>query len=135
MAAFLVKSDPDTYGLADLERDGRTRWDGVKNPVAQKHLRSIARGDDVLVYHSGAEKAVVGLARAASAPYADPGDPAGKLYVVDLQFVSRVRTPLALKEIRADPATAQMELCRMPRLSVMPVAPAALAAIRRHTGL
>jgi len=119
MAYWLVKSDPDTYGLADLERDRRTRWDGVANPVAVKHIRGIAAGDAVLVYHTGAEKAVVGLGRAASAGAPDPKNP--KLAVFDLEFVRRVPKPVTLVALKADAAFAAFDLVRLPRLSVMPV--------------
>jgi predicted RNA-binding protein with PUA-like domain len=135
MATFLVKSDPETYGLDELEKDGTTRWDGVKNPVAQKHLRAMAKGDDVFIYHSGEDKAVVGLARADSAPYPDPKDKTGKLHVVDLRFVKRVKTPMTLATFKADAAFESMPLVRMPRLSVMPVEDAHAARVFKHCGL
>ena len=135
MATFLVKSDPETYGLDELEKDGTTRWDGVKNPVAQKHLRAMAKGDDVFIYHSGEDKAVVGLARAESAPYPDPKYKAGKLYVVDLRFVKRVKAPMTLATFKADAAFESMPLVRMPRLSVMPVEDALAARVFKHCGL
>lgn len=119
MAYWLVKSDPDTYGLADLERDRKTRWDGVANPVAVKHIRGIAAGDPVLVYHTGQEKAVVGIGRAASAGGPDPKDP--KLAVFDLEFVRRVPKPVTLAALKADATFAAFDLVRLPRLSVMPV--------------
>lgn len=119
MAYWLVKSDPETYGLADLERDHTTRWDGVANPVAVKHIRGIAAGDAVLVYHTGKEKAVVGVGRAASAGAPDPKDP--KLAVFDLEFVRRVPKPVTLAALKADAAFTGFDLVRLPRLSVMPV--------------
>ena len=119
MAHWLVKSDPDTYGLDDLERDRKTLWDGVANPVAVKHIRAIAAGDSLFVYHTGAEKSVVGIARAASAGRPDPKD--AKLAVFDLEFVRRVAKPVTLAALKADPAFAAFDLVRLPRLSVMPV--------------
>jgi len=121
MAYWLVKSDPETYGLDDLERDGRTVWDGVKNAVALRHIRSIRKGDGVLVYHSGADKAIVGLARASGDAYADPKARDPKLAVFDLEFVRRVKKPVTLATIKADSSFATFDLVRMSRLSVMPV--------------
>ena len=77
MAQWLVKEEPDHYGYGQLERDGKTVWAGVKNPLAQKHLRSIRRGDRVFYYHTGKEKAVVAIAKAASDAYPDPADKYG----------------------------------------------------------
>ena len=119
MKRWLLKTEPSDYGYADLERAGKAVWDGVRNAVALKHLRSIRKGDEVLVYHTGAEKAVVGVARATSDPYPDPKDAA--LAVVELAPLRRLRRPLTLAEIKADPAFAAWELVRLPRLSVMPV--------------
>lgn len=121
MPYWLVKSDPETYGLDDLEREGKTVWDGVKNAVALRHIRSIRKGDGVLVYHSGADKAIVGLARAAADPYADPKAHDPKLAVFDLEFIRRVKRPVTLAAIKADPSFAAFDLVRMSRLSVMPV--------------
>jgi predicted RNA-binding protein with PUA-like domain len=84
MAQWLVKEEPEHYGYDQLERDRKTVWAGVRNPLAQKHLRSIKKGDRIFYYHTGKEKAVVALARAAGNAYLDPGDSAGKLYVVDI---------------------------------------------------
>ena len=119
MASWLLKSDPETYGLADLERDRSTRWDGVANNLALQHLRKVRSGDSCLVYHSGAEKAIVGLAQATSDGYADPRD--AKLVVFDLKFVRRLAKPVTLAALKADAAFADFALVRMPRLSVMPV--------------
>jgi predicted RNA-binding protein with PUA-like domain len=93
----------------------------VRNALAQKHLRSIAKGDRILYYHTGDEKAVVGIARAASSAYPDPEDPAGKSAVVDVAPVERLPRPVTLAAIKADKTFAQFPLVRMPRLSVMPV--------------
>jgi predicted RNA-binding protein with PUA-like domain len=118
---WILKSDPDTYGFDHLARDRRTVWDGVSNAVALKNLRAMAPGDRVFIYHSGDEKAIVGLATVVSAPYADPkaGDP--KLTVVDLEAGERLPHPVTLRAVKADPAFAQLGLVRLSRLSVIPV--------------
>jgi predicted RNA-binding protein with PUA-like domain len=122
MAAYwIVKTDTETYSFDDLQREGRTVWDGVSNALALKHLRSMAPGDRVLIYHSGEEKALTGLARVVSAPYQDPkrGDP--KLTVVDLEADRRLERPVTLAAIKAEPAFKDLPLVRMSRLSVGPV--------------
>jgi predicted RNA-binding protein with PUA-like domain len=119
---WVLKTEPSEYGFADLVRDRRTRWEGVSNPVALKHLRSMLEGDDALIYHTGNEKAVVGLARVASAPYPDPKNP--KLVVVDVEPVKPLPRTVPLAEIKAETAFAELGLVRVPRLSVVPVEPA-----------
>lgn len=122
MAGWLVKSDPETYGARDLERDGTTTWDGVANPTAQRHLRSMKFGDPVLVYHTGDEKAIVALAHVASAPRPDANDKQRRLAVVDLAFGRWLDRPVTLREVKQDSAFANFDLVRLSRLSVMPVA-------------
>lgn len=119
---WVLKTEPSEYGFADLVRERRTRWEGVSNPVALKHLRSMHEGDDALIYHTGNEKALVGLARIASAPYPDPSD--AKLVVVDVEPVKPLPRPVPLAEIKAEAAFAELGLVRVPRLSVVPVEPA-----------
>jgi len=119
---WVLKTEPSEYGFSDLVRDRRTRWEGVSNPVALKHLRSMHEGEDALIYHTGNEKALVGLARIVSAPYADPSDP--KLVVVDIEPVQPLPRPVSLAEIKAEAAFADLGLVRVPRLSVVPVEPA-----------
>jgi predicted RNA-binding protein with PUA-like domain len=121
VANWLVKEEPDNYSYDALVRDGKTVWAGVKNPLAQKHLRSIRRGDRIFYYHTGKEKAVVAVAKAASDAYADPKDKDGKLAVVDVVPERKLARPVTLKEIKADAAFASFPLVRMSRLSVMPV--------------
>jgi predicted RNA-binding protein with PUA-like domain len=118
---WLMKEEPTHYSYDDLVRDGRTSWTGVRNPLAQKHLRSIAKGDRIFFYHTGDVKAVVGIAKAAGAAYLDPADKAGKLHAVDVVPVKKLKTPVTLAAIKADPSFAAFPLVRMPRLSVMPV--------------
>jgi len=122
--SWLVKEEPDHYGYDQLERDGKTVWAGVRNPLAQKHLRGIRKGDRIFYYHTGREKAVVALARAASDAYPDPNDRTGRLYVVDIAPDRRLAQPVTLAAIKADRAFASFPLVRMSRLSVMPVSDA-----------
>lgn len=123
MNRWLLKTEPSTYSFADLLREQCATWDGVKNPTALNHLRAMKNGDQALVYHTGDEKAIVGIARIVSNPYVDPklGDP--KRVVVDLAPVRALREPIALARIKADKRFAGFSLVRIPRLSVMPVAP------------
>ncbi len=123
MAYWLLKSEPNDYSYDDLERDGETYWDGVKNNAALKRMREVAEGDSAFVYHTGNERAVVGVARITSGPYPDPeaGDP--KLVVFDLEPDRRLDRPVTLKEIKADSAFEGFDLVRVPRLSVMEVPP------------
>jgi predicted RNA-binding protein with PUA-like domain len=121
MANWLVKEEPTNYSFDDLVRDRKTSWTGVRNPLAQKHLRSIAKGDRIFFYHTGDEKSVVGIARAGGAAYPDPADNDGKLYAVDVVPVKKLKAPVTLKSIKAEKAFASFPLVRMARLSVMPV--------------
>lgn len=120
---WIVKTEPSTYSFDDLLRERRTVWDGVKNNLALKHIRAMRPGDKVLIYHSGKDKAAVGLAAVASAPYPDPAAKNAKLVVVDLTAGQRLRRPVDLKTIKADRAFKDLALVRMPRLSVMPATP------------
>lgn len=118
---YLFKEEPGNYSYDDLVRDGRTSWTGVKNPLAQKHLRGVKKGDRIFFYHTGDEKAVVGICRAAGDAYADPADASGKLYAVDVEPVKKLRSPVTLAAVKGDKRFAAFPLTRMPRLSVMPV--------------
>lgn len=118
---FLFKEEPSNYSYDDLARDGRTSWTGVKNPLAQKHLRSVKKGDRIFFYHTGDEKSVVGIAKAAGDAYLDPADKTGKLHAVDVVPMKKLKTPVTLASIKADTFFADFPLTRMPRLSVMPV--------------
>lgn len=119
-----MKEEPEHYGYGQLERDGKTVWAGVRNPLAQKHLRAIRKGDRIFYYHTGKEKAVVGIARAVSDAYPDPSDRSGTLYVVDVAPDQRLAHPVPLSAVKADRRFASFPLVRMPRLSVMPVSDA-----------
>ena len=129
MAQWLVKEEPDHYGYDQLEKDRKTVWAGVRNPLAQKHLRSIKRGDRIFYYHTGKEKSVVATAKAASDAYADPNDASGKLSVVDIVPDTKLPRPVTLAEIKSDKSFASFPLVRMSRLSVMPVTDAEWARI------
>ena len=121
MNNWLFKEEPTHYSYDNLVADGRTSWTGVRNPVAQKHLRSVKKGDRIFFYHTGDEKAVVGICRAAANAYPDPSDKAGKLYAVDVEPVKKLKAPVTLATLKADRRFASMPLTRVPRLSVMPV--------------
>jgi predicted RNA-binding protein with PUA-like domain len=118
---WLVKEEPTHYSFDDLVRDGRTVWSGVRNPLAQKHLRSMHQGDRIFFYHTGDVKAIVGIAKAASAPYPDPGDSAEKLHAIDVVPVRKLKAPVTLAAVKADKSFSSFPLVRMSRLSVMPV--------------
>jgi predicted RNA-binding protein with PUA-like domain len=126
---WLVKEEPEHYSFAQFVADGKTVWSGVKNPVAQRNLRSMSKGDRVFFYHTGKEKAVVGTATVASAAYPDPKDKSGKLVVVELTAGKALKRPVTLKEIKADKRFASMPLVRIARLSVQPVTDEEWAAI------
>ena len=121
MNYWLLKSEPDDYSYDDLERDGETVWDGVKNNLALKYIRQVEKGDKAFVYHTGKEKAVVGIATITSDPYQDPSDDDPKIQVFDLEPDKRLKRAVTLKEIKADPAFDDFKLTRNPRLSVMEV--------------
>lgn len=124
MSLWLFKEEPESYSFADLQRDGSVTWDGVANALAQKHLRTVKPGDRVLYYHTGDEKAVVGIAEVVTGPSPAPGDATGKLVVVSVKPIRRLKSPVTLATIKADPAFAGWELVKLPRLSVMPVSEA-----------
>lgn len=128
---WLFKEEPSSYNFETFMKDGGTSWAGVRNPVAQKHLRSVKKGDRVFYYHTGNEKAVVGMAKATSDAYPDPNDKSGKLVVVDIAPVKALKRPVTLAEIKASKAFATFVLTRLPRLSVMPVSDAEWKEIER----
>jgi len=132
---WILKTEPSSYGFSDLVRDRRTRWEGVSNPVALKHLRSMLEGDDALIYHTGNEKSLIGLARVIRAPYPDPSSPDPRLVVVDIEAGKPLSRPVSLAEIKADPAFAQLGLVRLSRLSVVPVEPEQWKRLLRMGGV
>lgn len=116
-----MKTEPGTYSYADLERDGKAVWDGVSNPVALKHLRSMRKGDQVLLYHTGVEKSIIGIAEVTSEPYPDPKSKDQRLVVINLKPVRRLANSVSLASVKAEKVFKDFELVRIPRLSVMPV--------------
>ncbi len=128
---WLLKTEPSAYSFDRLQRDRRTVWDGVKNPLALKHLAQVQKGDRLFIYHTGDEKVVVGIATALSAAYPDPQKRDPKLLVIDLAPVSALPRPVTLADIKADPRFKGWELVRLPRLSVMRVSAEQWAAIEQ----
>ena len=129
VAAFLFKTEPSEYAFADLLRDKRATWEGVSNALALIHLRSIKKGDTVVIYHTGAEKRAVGLAVVVKGAYADPGLGDPRRVVVDLKPVRALPGPVALAVFRRDPVLRVTELVRISRLSVMPLTEAQFARV------
>ena len=130
MARWLMKSEPGSYSWNDLIRDGRTEWDGVRNPAARLHLRAMKAGDEAFFYHSGDERAVVGIMRVVREGQPDPKDSDWVSVAVE---PVRPLGPVTLKAIKADPRLAKMELIRQSRLSVAPVRDEEWAAILEMT--
>jgi predicted RNA-binding protein with PUA-like domain len=128
---WLVKEEPTHYGWDAFVKDKKAVWSGVRNALAQRHLRAVEKGDRVFYYHTGDEKAVVGIAKALSGAYPDPEDEAGKYVAVDIAPVKRLPRPVTLAEIKADPAFKDFALVRIARLSVMPVTDAQWTRIER----
>ena len=120
-AKWLLKSDPEHYSFFDLQRDGKTVWDGISNNLALKHLRNVRHGDLAIIYHTGEERATVGVAEAASDPYPDPNQRDQRLVVIDLKARENLARPVSLDEIKKNAALRDFDLVRLPRLSVMPV--------------
>jgi len=121
MPYWLFKEEPDHYSFADLQRDGTTQWDGVTNNLARQNLRKVRRGDRVLLYHTGKEKAVVGEMRVTADPREDPNDSDPRAVLVEVKAVRQLRHPVPLSTIKQDPLLQDWDLARLPRLSVMPV--------------
>ena len=131
---WLVKEEPTHYGFDQFVKDKKAVWSGVRNALAQKHLRAITKGDRVFYYHTGDEKAVVGICKALGDSYPDPGDKSGKASVVDVAPVKKLGRPVTLAEIKADKAFADFPLVRISRLSVMPVSDAEWDRIEKMAG-
>lgn len=131
---WLFKEEPTHYGFDELVKDKQTVWSGVKNPLAQKHLHSVKKGDRIFYYHTGDEKAVVGICKALGDAYPDPNDKTGKAAVVDVAPVKTLARPVTLAEIKADRAFNAFPLVRISRLSVMPVSDAEWSRIEHLAG-
>jgi predicted RNA-binding protein with PUA-like domain len=118
---WLFKTEPSAYSFQQLTQDKRTVWDGVKNNLALKHLAGIKKGDAILIYHTGDEKAAVGAAKALSDAYPDPAQKNPRLFVVEIEAGKALPKPVTLAEVKAHPKLKNFDLARLPRLSVMPV--------------
>jgi predicted RNA-binding protein with PUA-like domain len=118
---WLLKTEPDAYSFKDLAREGKTVWDGVTNNLALRNIRNIKKGDQLLIYHTGNEKTVAGLAEAVSPPYPDPKANDPKLVVVDVKAKKPAAKPVTLGDIKQIQDLASSDLVRLPRLSVVPL--------------
>ena len=135
MATWILKTEPSTYSFDDLKREKRTCWDGIRNALALKHLRSMKAGDEALIYHSGSGKEIVGLARIVGGAYPDPTRDDPRLAVVDIEAVKEAPERVPLATIKADPAFRDLALVRMSRLSVVPVPAPQWKRLKQLTGL
>lgn len=121
MNYWLLKTEPNTYSIADLEKDKKTSWDGVRNFQARNNLKLMKKGDLALIYHSGDERAIVGLAEVLVEHYPDPRDDSEKFVAVDVLYKEKFSDPLSLKDIKADEALKDLPMLKQSRLSVCPV--------------
>ncbi len=121
MAAFLFKTEPSDFSFSDLLRDKRVVWEGVSNALALQHMRTVRKGDTVVIYHTGSEKRAVGLATVSKGPYADPSLQDERRVVVDLEPLRALGTPVSLSQFKTDSVLKATELVRISRLSVMPL--------------
>lgn len=122
MSYWLLKTEPGTYSVEDLERDGQTVWDGISNAQALGFIRQMKRGDKAFIYHTGDDKCIVGVCSVLKDAYPDPKDKSGKLVVVEIKFSQRAKTRVTLARIKSEPAFEEFLLVRNSRLSVIPVA-------------
>ncbi len=135
MTTFLLKTEPTSYSYDDLVRDKKTIWDGVASNAALKHMRGAKKGDEAFIYHTGKERAIVGLAKITSDPYPDPKQNDDKLIAFDVKPVKRATTSVTLADVKADSRFAGFALVREPRLSAMPVPPKLNTLLRKMAGL
>lgn len=120
---WLMKTEPEKYGWADLVRDGETVWDGVRNHRASNNMRAMEVGDEAFLYHSVSEKQIVGIIQVSASGITDPTDPEGKWGTVKVKPVRALERPVTLAEIKADPKFEGIELVRLSRLSVAEITP------------
>jgi predicted RNA-binding protein with PUA-like domain len=121
MASYLLKTEPSTYSWADLVREGRTTWDGIINAAALIAIRQMRAGDEAIIYHSGKDKAIVGIAKIVKGAYQDPKRDDPKLAVVDVAPVKALAAPIPLARIKQEKGLADFALVRISGLSTMPV--------------
>jgi predicted RNA-binding protein with PUA-like domain len=126
---WLVKQEPSSYSWSDFVAEGRTSWTGVRNYTARNNLRKMRKGDEVLFYHSGEEKAVVGMAKVTRPAYPDPTATQGDWSAVNLAPIKPLRRPVTLRQIKSDSRLKRIQLVRQSRLSVMPMAATDFRAI------
>jgi predicted RNA-binding protein with PUA-like domain len=131
---WLIKSEPEKYAFADLQRDGRTVWDGVRNNQAALYLKAMKVGDQALYYHSRTDLAVVGIAKVSREAFLDPSDPAGRFVAVEVEPVRPLKQPVSLAQLKAEPSLAGMAMFRQFRLSVTPIAPEEWAMVMKLGG-
>lgn len=129
MANWLLKSEPGDYSYSDLRRDGKTAWNGVRNALALKHMRQVGKGDLAFFYHTGSERAIVGIVNIESDPYRDPQGDDEKIVVFDVSSREELAQPVSLSDIKKTGKFDGWELVRLPRLSVMPVPKSVWSAI------
>lgn len=135
MTYWLLKSEPSSYSWDQLVADGRTRWDGVRNPQALNNLKAMKTGDKAFFYHSNEGKQIIGIAEIVRTFYPDPADKTGKLGMVDIKPVAPVKTPVGLPAMRANPALSGLSLLKQSRLSVCPVTDSEWSAICEMAGI
>ena len=134
MAYWLLKTEPDVYSWDDLVRDKKTVWDGVANNTALMHIRTVAKGDLALIYHTGDERQAIGIAEITSKAYPDPKEDNEKLVVMDLKPKKKLGHPVTLAQIKADKAFEGWDFLRIGRLSVVPVPPKMWERIMEMSG-
>ncbi len=120
---WLLKTEPNEYSYADLEKEKTAVWDGVKNALALKNMRTMQTGEEALIYHTGKERRIIGFARVASIAYPDPKLNDLKRLVINIQAVRKLTEPITLKQIKQDEKFVGFDLLRLPRLSIVPVLP------------
>ena len=135
MAYWLLKSEPSSYSWERLVADGRTHWDGVRNPQALNNLRGMKLGDRAFFYHSNEGKEIVGVAEVVRTFYPDPNDKSGKLGMVDIKPIAPAAAPVGLKAMRANPELSNLSLLKQSRLSVCPITVKEWSVLCKMTGI
>jgi len=134
MANWLIKSEPNKYSFADLQRDGKTVWDGVRNNQAALYLKAMKVGDEAFFYHSQVGLEIVGVAKVVTEAFIDPTDAAGRFVAVEFAPVRPLPKPVTLAQMKAEPDLAGMAMFRQFRLSVCPVTDEERATILKMAG-
>lgn len=121
MAIWLLKSDPETYSFDDLQKDGKTDWDGVRNYQARNYIKEMLAGDDLLIYHSQSDKSIVGTAVVSKEYFPDKTTDDDRWFAVEIEYKSKFETPVSLEVIKSNKILSDLPLVKQQRLSVMPV--------------